>query len=95
MAPSNIPRNVPPTRCPLLPIAIGKFIICAAKTKALEIDRIAANECVYVALAFFLEINNRMMAAANVIIAIDGSMNPSLMCIHMPLVTLYLINVLP
>jgi hypothetical protein len=38
--PSNTARKVPPTRCPLVPKAIGKFIIWAAKTKALEIASI-------------------------------------------------------
>ncbi len=35
--PNNTARNVPPTKCPLVPKVIGKFIICAAKTNALEI----------------------------------------------------------
>ena len=37
--PRSMARKVPPTRCPLVPKAMGKFIIWAAKTKALEIAR--------------------------------------------------------
>ena len=54
----------------------------------------AANDWVYVALAFFHEINRRIMAAANIIIAIDGSMKPSFMCNHKPPVTLKFTKVL-
>jgi len=34
--PNKTARKVPPTRCPLAPAKIGKLIIWAAKTKALE-----------------------------------------------------------
>jgi hypothetical protein len=42
--PNNIDRKVPPTRCPLVPKTIGKFIIRAANTKALDMARRAVIE---------------------------------------------------
>jgi len=42
--PSNTARKVPPIKCPLVPNAIGKLIICAAKTNAAEMASRAAME---------------------------------------------------
>jgi hypothetical protein len=42
--PSKTARNVPPTKCPLVPKTIGKFIICAANMKALEMASSAVME---------------------------------------------------
>jgi hypothetical protein len=42
--PRRTAKNVPPTKCPLDPKIIGKLIICAANTKALEIARITLIE---------------------------------------------------
>src|SRR3990172_11584519 len=51
--PKRIAKKVPPTKCPLVPRIIGKFIICAAKTKALEIASKGAKDLGYSALTFF------------------------------------------
>jgi len=42
--PSSTARKVPPTRWPLVPKAIGKLIICAANTKALDMASKAVME---------------------------------------------------
>ena len=41
--PRSTDKKFPPTRCPLVPYRIGKLIIWAAKTKALETANTGVN----------------------------------------------------
>src|SRR3990170_7817229 len=78
--PKRTARKVPPTRCPLVPYTIGKFIIWAAKTKALEIASMATKDCGYSDLTFFHDHARNAIDTANIVTAVAGLMNPSGMC---------------
>ena len=97
--PKSTARKVPPTKCPLEPKTIGKLIICAAKTNALEIANRAVIERVYVCWAFFqdqaripIDRNHIMMAKT---IEVLLNINPSEMCTYPLPVTLLKKSVLP
>jgi hypothetical protein len=96
--PNSTARKVPPIKCPLVPKSIGKFIICAANTNALEIASRAVIERVYVSCAFFhdharipIDRNHIMMAKTSEVLL---KINPSDMCIYPLPVTLLNKNVL-
>ena len=88
----NTARKVPPIKCPLEPKAIGKFIICAANTNALEIANRAVIERVYVCCAFFQDHTRMPTDRTHIIIAktieVLLRINPSEMCIYPLPVTL-------
>jgi len=82
--PSSTARKVPPTRCPLVPNAIGKLIICAANTNALDIASKAVMEREYVAFAFFHDHARKARETIHIATAaaIEGALviSPSGMC---------------
>src|SRR3990172_3801358 len=93
--PKRTARKVPPTKCPLVPRIIGKLIICAAKTNALEIASKGAKDLGYSALTFFQENARKNMDIPNITAAVVGVMKPSGTCIPSTLVTLFSVLVLP
>ena len=82
--PKSTARNVPPTKCPLVPKAIGKFIIYAANTNALNIANNAVIERVYVCCAFFQDHAKMPIEIIHIIIAktieVLLKISPSEMC---------------
>jgi len=84
--PNRMARNVPPTRCPLVPNIIGKLIICATNTNALEIASKAVIEREYVAFAFLQDQARNAMDTIHIATAVAGLliMSPSGMCNAIP-----------
>ena len=92
--PSSTARKVPPIKCPLVPKAIGKLIICAANTNALDIANRAVIEREYVCCAFFQDHAKMPTDIIHIAIAkmieVLFRINPSDMCmIKLPSVTLF------
>ena len=93
--PKRIARKVPPTKCPLVPKIIGKLIICAAKTNALEIASKGAKDFGYSARTFFQENARKTIDIPNITAAVVGVTNPSGMCTPSTSVTRFSVLVLP
>jgi hypothetical protein len=79
--PRSTARKVPPTRCPLVPYKIGKFIIWAAKIKALETASMGVTELEYVCFAFFHDRTRNPTDSVYINTQIVRLRNPSGMCI--------------
>jgi hypothetical protein len=93
--PRRTETKVPPTKCPLVPRMIGKLIICAANTKALEIASNGAKERGYSALTFFQDHARKTSEIPNIVAAVAGVMKASGMCITSNSVTRFNVLVLP
>ena len=84
--PNIIASSTAPTICPLVPGIAGnwKFIICAAKTKALETDNRGVKDREYVALVFLQDQTRNAIETAYIKAQIAGLKKPSGICIIIP-----------
>ena len=81
--PSTITANVPPNRCPLVPAAIGKLIICRTKIKADIIPAIAISLSARNLFAAFVAVQIELILISPATADTGALIKPSGTCINL------------